>query len=378
MRYLFFLGREEDIALAELRAVLFRLGKKHTLMKYGRHTLVEADDLPTDRLMQILGGIVKIASEVTEEGTPEETIIATLLNHPRETKISFGVTGEGIPSRLAITIKKTVAAAGKSVRAVDIKNSASILHNHLLLSGTDFTIFQGKVFRTVALQPFEAFGERDFGRPESDAKSGMLPPKLARQMINLAGTTEESTFLDPFCGSGTTLVEALDLGIKRVFGSDISDKAVHDSQVNTAWITEKKHLDPQPVCTVFQADARAIVDHLGAETIDAIATEPFLGEPLRGHETEKDLQKQAQELRMLYLESLRTMGKVLLPHGKICIVFPEFIHRKGVIRSLTDTEITKTGFSLLELLPGKTSLLYHRRDQHVGRRLYVLQKKNSA
>lgn len=378
MRYLFFLGREEDIAEAELRTLFVRFGKKITMQKFPGRLLVETDSLPVERLMYLTGGTVKIAAAIEAQGDYREQIIETLQTHPKTTKISFAVNGDGISPRVAIEIKKNVQASGKSVRAVDVKNSASILHNNLVETGTDFTVFQQHVFRTVALQPFEEFGERDFGRPVSDAKSGMLPPKLARQMINLSGATEESTFLDPFCGSGTTLVEALHLGIRRVFGSDLSDKAVHDSEQNTAWIIAEKHLDPAPMCTIFQADARLLVNNLGVETIDAIATEPYLGEPLRGHESKDMIHKQVQTLRTLYIDSLKTMKNVLLPHGKVCIVFPEFMHRTGTVRSLSDDDIKKAGFTLQELLPGKTSLLYHRKDQHVGRRLYVLQKQTPA
>ena len=99
----------------------------------------------------------------------------------------------------------------------------------------DITIIDGAVFVTKAIQPIESLGERDFGRPYRDAKSGMLPPKLAMMMINLAGQSLGATILDPFCGSGTILMEAATIGYTNLMGSDISPKAIDDTRQNFAW-----------------------------------------------------------------------------------------------------------------------------------------------
>ncbi len=102
--------------------------------------------------------------------------------------------------------------------------------------------------KTEAVQPFEQFSARDFGRPGRDDLSGMLPPKLAMIMINLAQTSLNSILLDPFCGSGTILSEALLLGYKNLIGSDISEKAVEDTKINIDWIAKEfnKKISFQP------------------------------------------------------------------------------------------------------------------------------------
>lgn len=78
----------------------------------------------------------------------------------------------------------------------------------------------------------------------------MMPPKLVQMMINLAGwrgggvarntslTQNQSTnppihqpaIFDPFCGLGTTLIEAANMGITHVYGSDISKEMVTSSR----------------------------------------------------------------------------------------------------------------------------------------------------
>ena len=51
----------------------------------------------------------------------------------------------------------------------------------------------------------------------------MLKPKLARLLVNLTGAKKQ--LLDPFCGTGSILIEAGVLGLKPL-GSDIDPKMI--------------------------------------------------------------------------------------------------------------------------------------------------------
>src|SRR3989344_7958542 len=87
---------------------------------------------------------------------------------------------------------------------------------------------QERLAKTCAVQEFEEYSQRDYGRPGRGLVFGSMPPKLAKIMINLAQLPASATILDPFCGSGTILQEALLLGYQNVIGSDVSTKAVAD------------------------------------------------------------------------------------------------------------------------------------------------------
>ena len=50
---------------------------------------------------------------------------------------------------------------------------------------------------------------------------GKFYPQLAKALMNVAGISSGTRILDPFCGSGTTLRVAKDLG-RRAIGVDIS------------------------------------------------------------------------------------------------------------------------------------------------------------
>ena len=71
----------------------------------------------------------------------------------------------------------------------------------------------------------------------------MMIPQIARRLIYLYGK-DANTLLDPFCGSGTSLVEAsLVQGIKRVYGFDLNPLAVLISKVKSTPLNLKR-LEP--------------------------------------------------------------------------------------------------------------------------------------
>lgn len=95
---------------------------------------------------------------------------------------------------------------------------------------------------TLAVQDFEEYRFLDFGRPQRDMVSGSMPPKLAKIMLNLSGVKIDQAILDPFCGSGTMIQQALLLGFTNIVGSDASPKAVEDTKKNLNWLGSKLNL----------------------------------------------------------------------------------------------------------------------------------------
>ena len=64
----------------------------------------------------------------------------------------------------------------------------------------------------------------------------MLMPLIARELFERYGLHEETVFLDPFVGSGTTLVEAQRYKCKKAIGYDINPLAILISKVKTTEI----------------------------------------------------------------------------------------------------------------------------------------------
>lgn len=99
---------------------------------------------------------------------------------------------------------------------------------------------------------------------------GMMPPKIAQIMINLASQGDRNILLwDPFCGLGTTLIEAFHSGFLKLYGSDL--------EKNMTEVT-KKNMESQPEyekslqLRTFTLDAKNIdIEELPEDCI--IATE---------------------------------------------------------------------------------------------------------
>ena len=232
------------------------------------------------------------------------------------------------------------------------------------------------VGHTIAVQAFKDLGKRDFGRPNRDDASGMLPPKVAQIMINLAQIKDyNGLVLDPFCGSGTVLQEALLMGFNNVAGTDLSPKAIEDSKENIAWLKEKFSLTGTKT-NIFLKNAIKLSESFKPESVEAIICEPYLG-PQRGW---NDLKIVKDELEDLYTKSLREFSKILKPHGRVVIIFPMFFGNKPINPDYYKFEIKsslpeewKTN-SLIKVTTRNT-IVYGRAGQKVFREIVVLEKK---
>ena len=138
----------------------------------------------------------------------------------------------------------------------------------------------------------------------------------------MAQIETDQILLDPFCGSGTILSEALALGYTKIFGTDLSAKAVKDSRDNLNWLAKQLKLkDFTP--HVNQIDAKELSQVVPAG-VNAIITEPYLGKPMRGNESIDLVKKIIAEVEELYFTAFSEFKKILIAGGRIVIVIPEW------------------------------------------------------
>jgi tRNA G10 N-methylase Trm11 len=251
------------------------------------------------------------------------------------------------------------------------------------------------------VQDYLYYQKIDMKRPVKDLVSGMLPPKLAQVMINLGRSSEKLGVLsDPFCGSGTILQQALLLGYKKVFGSDKSEKAIKDSQINLDWIKEEFDLDGE--FELNNLEVQVLSNWI--DGVDSIVCEPYLGPGLKKKISKLEAINSIKELEKLYLDSLKEIKKVLKKEGRVVFLFPVmFIDNKEFSFDLikeaekrnnndkfifcnVDRIIEKTGFKkvifseiknskLDNYLLKRNSLIYGRENQKVLREIVVLENK---
>ncbi len=316
-------------------------------------------------------------------------------------KIIFGISILEKPSKdeqffpvflklLSARLKEQIKALGRSVRFVPTKHkndiqlsSVQVEKNHLLNKGCELVFYvdhnELKAAQTVWVQPFEAFSYRDFGRPGRDDRSGMLPPKLARMLINLARQQDTRTIIDPFCGSGSILMEAGIMGL-RATGIDNSEKAIHDTQRNTAWLQDHVQ-DFTGSVQSFVGDARHLHTLVEPVFFDACAAEPYLGPPHSKPIPEAQFAKWSKDLLALYRRALGEIRTICKPGARVVFILPRFkIQNKSEPASLQIlADLKYLGYTILDPHNGfaptakRASVIYAREKQAVQREIFILQ-----
>jgi len=162
-------------------------------------------------------------------------------------------------------------------------------------------------------------------------------------------------------------MEAAVLGFTNLIGSDVSDKAVADTQQNLSWL--KDNYDLNFKSQIFQTDIKDLDKNI--ESANVIVTEPYLGKPITGNERLGLIESNIENVRAVYISAFKQFKKVLTDNGKVVIVMPEWHINNQVLGLNLDNEIDKLNF----ILNNKDNLIYKREGQHVWRRIRVYVKK---
>ena len=191
-----------------------------------------------------------------------------------------------------------------------------------------FCVGRTETFVAVTMavhNPFE-FQKRDIYKPNQRKIFGM-PPRLARMMVNLSSCTSGKTLLDPFCGVGTILQEAL-LEKAMVVGMDVNPWCVKAATENLEWLVREYGLEKADF-RVLQGDVDRLVEKIGQETMDCIVCEPDLGPALRQVPTGPYAEKIIQKLEPLYFSFVEQAYRTLKPGGRLVLVTPYMKARSG-------------------------------------------------
>lgn len=393
MKSLCILGRQPKLGMAELESL------------YGPNVLVGIApqvvslELDTDQIdFTRLGGSIKLAKILASlpgsswssvEKYLTETITAHLKPIP-DGKLTLGLSVYGIkvsPRDLQATglrLKKIIKATDRPVRIVPNKspalNSAQVLHNQLTgPHGCELLVIRHGnnmlLAQTVAEQDIEAYARRDQNRPMRDAKVGMLPPKLAQLLINLANPAPGSRLLDPFCGTGVVLQEALLMGY-AVYGTDIDARMVSYAKDNLAWLQNTYLRHGSAVLMESTLEVADATTHKWQPPVEAIAAETFLGKPLTSIPPLHILEQIRKECDLLHERFLKQLASQLPSGTRLCLGVPAWRTRNGFLHLKTLDHLEGLGYNRISFVhAGAADLIYHREDQAVARELIVLAKK---
>lgn len=362
MKYLAVLGRQPEISIAELSALF------HNVRQISAQLATFDSDTPPS--IDRLGGTIKLAEKIAE--SPID-----FLSSINNKKIIFGLSNYNTNASArsvfaeSLKLKKILTCHGHSVRVITAKSpilpTATSLHNGL--SGknphkVELIKFNNDWHRVIGIQDIDAYTARDQARPARDAKVGMLPPKLAQILINLCGPLPAgSRLLDPFCGTGVILQEALLMGY-HPYGTDINPRMIEYSEKNLRWLNKK---------STFVISVGDAASFTWEQPIDAVACEAYLGRPMLKIPTDIELKREKQFCEEIILKFLKNLAPQIKKDTPVVIAIPAWLNDNHTYSRLLILDLLpKLGYNVNNT--SREGLLYHRDDQIVARDIIIMRK----
>jgi tRNA G10 N-methylase Trm11 len=395
-------GRQPAIGRAELESL------------YGAEALrpvgeiaTAVDISPAQINFSRLGGMVKFCKILTVLDTTawdeiEQFLVSVSPAHAKnmaEGKLTIGLSAYGLDASLkrmlatGLELKKAIKNTGRPVRLVPNKttdlNAAQVLHNKLTQKLGWELVFvrngnQTIVAQSIAVQDIEGYAARDQARPHRDAKVGMLPPKLAQIIINLAIGKDtgpaaqmcetvprhETQIYDPFCGSGVIIQEALLMGYSAR-GSDIDPRMVGYTAKNIDWLEKT-----QPFKGKFLGAEKKDAIQTDIQGAACIASEVFLGRPLSSVPDPKTLGKIINDCDRVAAKFLKNVAKQTESGFRLCLAVPCWKTNNGFRHLQVLDHLTDMGYNRLSFVHASNEeLIYHRANQIVARELITIERK---
>jgi len=387
------LGRQPEISLAELEVVFAK--ENVSLMTDG----VASVNSPSVDL-SILGGTTKIGEVIFSLDKKFTNDKSNLVGASKKIvhaytekwrnvdyKITLGLSaynfkvGPRDVQKTGLLLKSALKKHGVNLRLVpndEPELSTATSHNNKLgLSDNKVELLMINTRSSIVIaesrgaQNITAYARRDQNRPRRDAFVGMLPPKLAQIMLNLAlgapptapALSSTTTILDPFCGTGTVLQESLLRGF-NVIGTDLNPKMIDYTKDNLAWLQKTHKYANGQILDLKTADAMTAT-WPNAKNITVVVSETYLGQPFSAPPSPEKLKEVMRNCDHIISEFLKNIRPQLNPSAKLCLAIPAWRQKDGSLAHLPITKnLNKLGFS--QTRPG---LIYSRPDQVVNREI---------
>ncbi len=417
--YAFLLGREQKIALKELESVLRSLCfdferinpdknvETTSILSVDKNIVLfnikNSKPIEVSRLMKRLGGTIKIYKIRSFRDKNIKTQIVDIISkQKKDGKLKYAISNyseKPLFKNLGFEIKKVLSRRKISSRFVQEKegealSSAESFNGIFNKDGVEVGVFDDYVGILIAVTNPNEWSKRDYGKPKGDRFSGMIPPKLARMMINIAigdefqisndknkdsiiencelkiGNSNDVVIFDPFCGSGNILLEAMVLDLD-VAGSDISERAVFDTKENLKWLSRIYKIQIDSIDKKIQKADATNAQYLASDVETVVVAEPYLGTPKKQTVGEDEATKELSNIKKLYTGFLKNIysQKEKMNLKRVCLVFPTYELQNKESRSLFEEivdEIEKLGYTI------SCSLRYGRDYQVVKREIVVL------
>lgn len=361
MKYLFILGRNPELSIAEIKSFLNRTDNvilNETIRKNG--LLLELQKPLDAGSVDLLGGTLEIGIVMCNlKDINRKDIYMGAANKFNYVVWDFSEKTENVSEYLKARfhserLKTTEKRFTGFVRGQDENFTRKPSSN---LISEEFFVFDDMFGRIIQKCNYKEIERRDMQKPVR-REDLSISPRLAKIMINLSEVKDNGMILDAFCGIGVILMEALNMGIKAV-GIDKDKEAINGARKNIEWLkfTGEKY-------KLINDDSSKVV--IGS--MDVLVSEPDFGATLKKMPSTREAESMIKQFEILMINVLNNLKKSVV--GKFVFSAP-FINVGGERIGCDFSRIcSKAGLKLEDGFP----IQEFREGQIVGREIVVLEK----
>lgn len=316
MKQFFILGRNPKLSKIEIEFYLKYRNIQFTQIVYDKNILIL--ELNEEINIQNLGGTIK-SGLIEYTGTEKDFV--NYLNKIElidSNKFSYGIFGQDENEIFKNYFKshkqKAILKYGR--HKLNFQNNEELnlpkADYYFLYYKFQKNYYFGKINQEYN---YTSIKKRDMQKPIRREELA-ISPRLAKILINLSGAKKNNLLLDPFCGVGGILQEALLMDI-NVFGNDIDREAINFSFQNLSWLSKE-----------FIIKRKYILERRNALNIpnkrfDAIATETPLGDLLKKKPNDDKAKKIINDFEKFIIPILKHLKEIKKQNANISITFPK-------------------------------------------------------
>lgn len=365
--YIFVLGRDPELSILEIISYLNMVGVAWDLKKYtGDAVVFSIDEFDYFKAISRLGGSVKIGLVISEGKFKDLDVYDGTKN-----KVDYSISLYS-ESFLLKEFEKYLKSWFKKnkIKANIRKKSKNLTPRDFNRSVLDFILFDKYIAKTVAVSNPSEYKKRDKERPVNDFVRS-VSIRLAKILINLSQAKETELLLDPFCGVGVVLQEAMLMDINAA-GVDIDPMVARFALKNLKFTAKKYNYGIG--FRVYNDDAVNLKRLFSRGSINCVASEPYLGPYFKKMPTRKEALDIVQELKTLYLRFFGALKHILRENGKVAIIMPVFKTKDGRVNLGFKSVLKQTGFKIVELHKElKFPIVYKKEKGFIDREIYVVE-----
>ncbi len=373
---IFIFGKDKKLSRIELTTFLNTLGVTYEIksdsLEYLMVDIENEEEINYEKIIKNIGGTIRIIDYIGKKTSIYDSIFEDFETFLPK-KYNYALSSIGLTKEEKENIQLHLKANAREQNSKGIfKNpNSDIIDPKNFFSwklGNDeglelFCIKDNDEYiygKAIASTDPRVYKDRDEGRPSRFFTHG-TSIRTAQIMVNLLGMNLGETIVDPFCGTGTFLIEGMLKGL-NVIGIDNDPELINSSKENIHWAKNAYDLENE---------AEVI---LGSSTntqfeADAAVFEPYMGPFLKSEPNKANALKIKEELDELYFETFKNLKRCLRDNGKVVCILPDFKTNNGEIIKINRSVLN--GFEKVHEIPYESA-----GGSKILRNIYILTIKN--